>query len=198
MTDLPPSGYPPGYRPPPAKYRPSAAWFVVGIGLVLAAAAVAVGMFVWLLVGFLHTDATVSVDGQPHRVTVGTDGDRMLWTSAAGQSCRVVDLATGQQVPMGRVSGSFTRSDSNGDFTGVQRFDPGSGRLEVTCTPFAGPRDVAGGDTVLIGPMPRIGSFVVGILVAILVPGLLGLAGFVVLMVTGILWSTRQPRPKRT
>ncbi len=78
----------------------------------------------------------------------------------------------------------------------MQRFDPGSGRLEVTCSPFNGPRGVAGGDTVLIGPMPRIGSYVVGILVAILVPGLLGLAGFVVLLVTGILWSTRQPRPR--
>jgi hypothetical protein len=155
---------------------------------------VAVGVFVWLLAGFLDFDAKVPADGRPHHVAVATDGDRMLWTESPDQECQVVDLATGEPIPLRRVGGSFTRSDSDGDLTGARRFAPGSGDLSVTCISPAFHRPDSG--TVVIGPMPHIGSLVAGVLAMILVPGLLGLAGLVILLVNGILWSTRQPRPR--
>ena len=187
-----PSGYPPGFPPRPIKYRPSWAWFVVGGGLIVAAIVVAVALFAWALSGFLDTDATVRADGRAHAVDVGTDGDRMLWLDDATQTCTITDAESGDEITQRPVSGSFDRSDSNGDLQGLAKFDPGSGHLSVTC-------DSAGlgrTESVLIGPMPEVGSFVVGILLGILVPGALGLAGAVVLLVTGILFATRQPRPK--
>lgn len=165
---------------------------MLGTGLVIVAIGIAVGTFIWLLAAFLDFDATIDADGQPHNVTVGTDRDRMLWTDSAAQTCRLIDLDTGEPIPLRHVSGDFSRSDGNGDFEGFLRFDPGSGHLEITCVQTDGSTP----GTVRIGPLPRIGSLVVGILVAIFVPAILGLAGLVIIIVNGILWSTRQPRPK--
>ncbi|MDP2772840.1 MAG: hypothetical protein Q8O61_04710, partial [Nocardioides sp.] len=92
---------------------------------------------------------------------------------------------TGDDVPTRSVSGDFERSDDDGSWTGAFTFDPGSGSVDVTCT---------GGGTVVIGPAPAIGSFVVGLLATILVPLLLGGGGVVVLIVTGVLFATGRPR----
>lgn len=197
MTSAPPpSGYPPGWQPPPKKYRPSAWWFSLGIGLLVAAGLIFVGMMVWLLAGFLDTDAVVRADGEPHQVSVGTDGDRMLWLEEGDEtSCQVIDRGTGEPVEIRTVGGDYQRNDSHGDLSGLYRFSPGSGDLEVTCmgVSFHRADDAA---VVLIGPMPEIDNFVIGILLAIAVPGLLGLAGVIALITTGILYSSREPRPK--
>jgi hypothetical protein len=155
---------------------------------------IGIGIFIWLVAAFLDFDAYVDADGQPHNVTVSTDSERMLWMDSSAQSCRIIDRETGEPIPLHEVSGSFSRSDDRGDFEGLQKFDPGSGHLEVTCVQTDG----SSPGTVLISAAPRIGSLVVGILVAIFVPGILGLAGLVIILVNGILWSTRQPRPKGT
>lgn len=186
-----PSGYPPGYPQRPVKYRPSGWWFAVGGGLIVVAVVVAVIAFVWALSAFLHTDAVVRADGETHRVEVSTDGDRMLWMDH-DQSCEIVDAATGETIALRPVSGSFERLESGEDLEGMYKFDPGSGDLTVTCTTTA----LGQSGNVLIGPMPHIASFVIGILVAIFVPAGLGLAGLVILIVTGVLFTTRQPRPK--
>lgn len=183
-----PSGYPPGQPPLPKRPRPSGWWFVVGSVLVVGAVAVAVGLFVWTLSGFLDTDARVAADGRPHRVTVDTDGDRMLWfEDGSAQACQITDRDTGEQLDLRHVDATYTRSDSDGDWRGFARFDPGSGDLEVTCTPRG---------SVLIGAAPRIGSFVAGLLATILVPMVLGMSGLAILIVTGILFATRPARPK--
>lgn len=185
MTQPPygtPSGYPPGHPPlPPQKKRPGWGWFVLGGGLIVAAAVVGVALFVWLLASFFEADARVSADDRPYVVSVGTDGDRMLWL-ASGQSCEVVDTQTYRPIPQEPMDGTLERSDSDGTRYGDSRFDPGSGRLEVTCT---------GGGTVLVGPAPEVGSFVAGILLTILLPLGLGLLGLVILIVTGVLWAVR-------
>ena len=185
-------GYPPAYPQRPQKYRPSGWWFALGAGLIVVAIGTGVGMFIWLLAGFLDFDATIDADGQPHNVSVGTDGDRMLWTDSTAQTCRLIDLDSGEPIELHKVSGDFSRSDDNGDFEGFLKFSPGSGHLEITCVQTDG----SSPGPVLIGPMPRIGSVVVGLLIAILVPSVLGLAGLVIIVVNGVLWSTRQPRPK--
>jgi hypothetical protein len=188
-----PSGYPPGQQPHPRKTRPSAWWFGLGLALIGAAVVAGVALFVWTLHGFLATDVDIARDGRPHRVEVSTDGDRMLWAPeyASTPACRVVDRATGDEVPLRGAGGDFRRSDGGaGDWRGLWRFDPGSGSLEITCDQ-TGSRPSS---TVEIGPSPRIGSFLLGILATILVPAVLGLSGVVVLIVTGILYSTRPAR----
>lgn len=190
MTQAPPpyGGYP-GYRPPPPKKpRPSWWWFVLGGGLVLAAVVAGIGLFIWTLSSFLETDAEIPADGLAHVVTVGTDGDRILWLEdGVGQTCLVADAETGSAVAQRPLSGTYKRSDSDGSWHGGGRFDPGSGRLAVTCT---------GGGTALVGPAPQFGSFFAGILATILVPLGLGLIGLAILITTGILWAIRPARPK--
>lgn len=183
--------------PRPAKPRPSAWWFAVGGALVLAAIGAGVGLFVWTLSGFLQTDVEVARDGEPHAVEASTDGDLMLWSYDIDSrpSCQVVDRMTGEELELHRPGGTFRRNTGGGgDWIGTGRFDPGSGDLEVTCS-ATGTFSQA---TVEIGPVPRIGSFVVGILATIFVPLLIGLAGIAVLLATGILWSLRPARTGRT
>lgn len=199
MTQLPPPYGPHPAAPGPArphKPRPSAGWFVVGIALILGAAAAAVGLFVWTLSAFLQTDVEVVRDGEPHAVEVSTDGDLMLWAYLyeTRPSCRVVDRVTSEEVELRRPGGEFRREDGGtaGGWVGIWRFDPGSGDLEVTCSAI----DSNPPSKVEIGPAPRISSVVGGILATILVPLLLGLAGVAVLLVTGILWSLRPAQPR--
>ncbi|HET9422909.1 MAG TPA: hypothetical protein VFO49_17345, partial [Nocardioides sp.] len=71
-----PYGAPP---PPPRRRRPSAWWFVLAVGLMIAGIAVGVTVLVLTIKSFTETDATIDADGQPHRISVETDGDRMVW-----------------------------------------------------------------------------------------------------------------------
>ncbi|KQW53537.1 hypothetical protein ASC77_04490 [Nocardioides sp. Root1257] len=184
-----PSGYPPGQPPIPQKYRPSAWWFVLGGGLVVAALLAGIGLFVWTLSAFFQTDASLPADGAAHQVGVGTDGDRLLWRDSAvfDPGCVVVDDATGQEIDLRPVTSQMTKDFGEGEWTAAYRFDPGSGSLEVTCT--------AGGG-VQIGPAPSVAGFVGGIIATIAVPSLLGLFGLATLIVTGIMWASRPARPK--
>jgi hypothetical protein len=153
----------------------------------VAALVIGVLLFVFTLKAVLETDANVSADGRPHSVTVGTDGDRMLWLEEGyGQQCAIVDEETGQPVDTSPTGGDFNRSDGSGEWHGALKFDPGSGHLEVTCTNSEG--------AVLIGPAPQVAGFVGGILAAILVPLLLGGFGVVALIVTTVLFATGAPR----
>lgn len=183
------------FPPPPARQRrPSGWWFVAGGALVVSAIVAFAALFAWTLMGFLETDATLEADGQPHLVSVPTDQDRMLWAdqTVSRPECQIVDTRTDELLELRPVSGTFTRSNgSSGDWTGVSRFDPGSGRLEVTC------QGVHAGAVVEIGPTPALGSFVVGLLATILVPLALGGSGVVVLIVTGVLFATGRSRSDR-
>jgi hypothetical protein len=190
-----PSGYPPGQPPLPPKRRPSGWWFVVGGGLIVLAVAVAIGLFIWTLSAFFETDATVAADGRSHVVTVGTDGQRMLWRDddVFDPRCTILDIETGTEVELRPVTSQFTKDFGEGEWTAAYRFDPGSGRLAVTCAAVRDPDD---GGQVQIGPAPSIGAFVGGLIATIAIPSLLGLFGLAILIVTGILWSTRPARPK--
>ena len=173
--------------PVPEKVRPSWWWFVLGGGLLVAAAASGVGLFVWTLSGFLSTEATVAADGGAQVVEVGTDGERMLWVDEryAEPDCSLVDTATGEPVSdLRETTGDFRRSSGAAEWYGAYVFEPGSGRIEVTCV---GADEVE----VQIGPAPSLGGFGLGVLLTIAVPLVLGGLGLVVLLVTGILWSTR-------
>ena len=190
---VPTPPYGAAWAPPPAKpqrRRPSAWWFALGIGFIVAAVVslvVGILLAVSSIAGFLDVDATIPGDGRPHVVTVPADGERMLWTEfASAQDCRIVDTDSGEEVDQRSVGGDYRREDGSGDWVGITRFDPGSGHLEVTCP--------AGGGRGQIGPAPRISHFVGGLLLVILVPLGLGTIGTISLIVTGILYSTGRPR----
>jgi hypothetical protein len=177
----------PPYGPAPVarRRRPSAWWFVVGGALVVAAVVAGVSLFVLTLGGFLDSDATVRADGRTETVRLDGDERRMLWTDDAhAQQCEVVDAATGEGVKTSPVTGNFTRSEGDDDWTGAATFDAASGTVEVTCT---------GDGTVIVGPAPAIDSFVLGLLATIFVPLFLGGGGLVVLIVTGVLFATGRP-----
>lgn len=182
MTTRPP------YPPNPSKPRPSAAWFALGGVLVLAGAVAGVVLFVRIFSsGFLSIEATVPADGQTHSITVATDGDRFLWEPQHGRAdCVVREGGTGAVVHLEPVDGTFTRSADGDAWQAVARFDPGSGRLSVTCSPDDGPAQ--------IGPALVVEDFVTRIVVVIVVPLLLAGLGLAVLIVTTVLWVTR-PRP---
>ena len=177
--------------PPPARRRrPSAWWFAVGGALVVAAIVAFVALFAWTLSGFLDTDATVDADGKPETVRLDGDERRMLWLQdGETQTCFVTDPDTGDDVATRKVTGDYTRSNGGSGYTGVVTFAPGSGSVELTCS---------GGGTVLVGPAPGIGSFVLGLLATIFVPLFLGGTGVVVLIVTGVLFANGRPRKDPT
>jgi hypothetical protein len=202
-----PSGYPPGQPPLPQKYRPSWVWFLVGAGLIALAAVVGVGLFAWALWPFFSTDARVSADGQPHVVAVGTDGDRMLWRekSVFDPGCRIVDTTTGAEITLRPVTSQLTRDTGDGEFVASYRFDPGSGRIEVTCAGggAAGAPDdtdpdwrMGWGEEVAIGPAPHIGGMLGALAAGVILPGLLALVGLGTLILNGVLWATRPARPR--
>lgn len=102
-------------------------------------------------------------------------------------NCTIVDTADGQVVVQSPVFGATSRSGSDGSWIGSTTFDPGSGDLEVTC-------GTGGGARVQIGPEVSVGGLIGGILLTVLAALVLGGAGLVVLIVTGVLFVTRPPR----
>ena len=183
---LPPGPPPYAVAPPLRRTRPNGWWFVVGGALVVVGVVAGVVLFLSTLSGFLATDARFEAGGT-QEIEVPTDGERMLWVEpGSSKRCRVVDLDTGRPVATHPVGGDLRRSDPSGEWVGTLRFDPGSGRLSVTCPHAVG--------EVLVGPAPSVGGFVGGLLLTVLVPLVLGGAGLVVLVLTGVLWATRPPR----
>ena len=204
MSQPPPSypvtsGYPLGHPPLPQKYRPSWVWFLIGAAMVVVAALLGIALFVWALWPFFSTDARVPVDGRPHLVSVDTDGDRLLWRveDLFDPLCTVVDAQTGSEMDLRPVTSQLTRDTGDGEYVAAYRFDPGSGRLEVTCGADADADWFVGwGNDVAIGPAPQVGSIAIALLALVVGPGLLGLLGLATILVTGILWATRPARPK--
>jgi hypothetical protein len=178
----------PTYGPAPVrkKYRPRARWFVVGGALIVLAIAVFVGALVLVLRPLAQEDAVVVADGRPVTVDVPAGEERALFTrDLEPADCTVTD-ADGAAVRLRSVSGDFTYNE----WTARQRFDTGAGDVVLDCT-----SDVAGAE-VRVAQVPSTGAFVGGLVAAILGPIALGLAGFVILVVTGILYAVRPPRPR--
>ncbi len=181
----PPSGPP---APPPG-YRPRPRWFVVGALLIVLAAAT-FGGGLWLVLGpLLREDAVITAGEGPVEVDLPAGEERALFTrDGEPVSCTATDV-DGEPVELRRVSADFT----TGDWTADLRFDTGAGDVTFDCAspPAAGPAS-----EVRIGRVPSMRAFVGGLLVAVLGPIVLGLAGLVVLVVTGILYVVRPPRPR--
>ena len=180
----PPNQAPP-YGAAPVKYRPRARWFVIGAGLVLAAVALFAAALVAILGPLFHEDA-VFASAEPHTINVPAHSERALYSDGeGGLTCSAVD-GTGAALPLRLVTGSFTVNQ----WTAVFRFDTGDGEVTIDCS--------LTGDSsqVRVGELPSTGTFVVGLVVGILGPLVLGLAGGLILVITFVRYLTRQPRPK--
>ncbi|WP_139981964.1 hypothetical protein [Nocardioides litoris] len=181
----PPYAAPP--QPPAGKPRPRARWFGVGVLLlVLAAASLAGGLFL-ALAPLAQEDAVVTVGQGPVMVEVPPGEERALFTEDGRQvSCTATD-ADGATVELRPVSSTTTVNE----WTARERFDTGAGDVVLDCTASGNGTDAR----VRIGEVPSGDRIAAGLVLAIGGSTVLGLAGLVVLVVTGVLWLTRPARP---
>ncbi|QSR27338.1 hypothetical protein CFH99_17085 [Nocardioides aromaticivorans] len=171
------------YPPPLRKASRTGIW--IGVGLMVAAVAVAVvaGVLVWrLLAGEVEV---IDADGTPHEVTLPADETYGTWVEPARPAtCRVVD-AEGGEVTLERPDGTYEVNQWDAD----RSFETGSGTLTVTCTPGAD----AAGTEVRLGPLPSIPGLVGLVFGGVCLGMLLGTAGLVVIVVTVVRRSRLSP-----
>lgn len=178
----PPYGVPPVHQ----KYRPRARWFVVGVALLVLAGVVFVGGLFLVLRPLSQEDAIVAAGEGPVTLDVPAGEERAIYRrDGEPVTCTVTD-ADGEEQEVRGVSGSFTYNE----WTADRRFDTGAGDVVVECT-----SSVEGAEA-RIAQLPSTATFVVGLLVAVLGPIVLGFAGLVTLVVTGILYAVRPARPR--
>jgi len=150
---------------------------VVGLGLGAAT-------LVLTIKGFTDIDAHVNADGRPHQVSVDDSQTYLLWGRPSDPSdCVVRDGQTGGSlVRVGLGSTSYTR----GSWEGLDTIEPIGESVEITCSE-------AGGD-LEIGEKPSLRTFAGGLALGVGIPIVLGGAGFVMLLIIGILFATGAPR----
>jgi hypothetical protein len=156
---------------------------VVG-GVLLVLAPVVFALSLWLTLRPLaQEDAVVPADGSTTQVSLPAGEERALYREIGSAArCEITD-GSGKTLDQRPVSGDFTYNE----WRAVSRFDTGDGDLSFTCDGFPDGR-------VRVGGLPTTEGFVSGLLIGILVPLALGIAGLVVLVVTGILFATGRPR----
>jgi len=181
------------YSTSPRKPRPRVLWFVVG-GVLLLLAPVVFGLGMYFALGpLVHTDGVFEADGRPHHLSLPAHERRAIFVEPSTfADCDVTD-GSGDRVSLRHPSGKYTYNDWMAD----QTFDTRDGDLTFVCfaaDPLSGTFDDPG--SVWIGRIPSAGAMLGGIALAFIGPMLLGLAGLLVLVVTGILFATRPPRAK--
>ena len=97
-------------------------------------------------------------------------------------TCSAID-GTGAALPLRRVTGTFTFNE----WQAVFRFETGDGEVTLDCS------QPGGSAQVRVGELPSTTTFVLGLLVAILGPVVLGLTGGVILVITFIRYLSRPP-----
>ena len=171
--------------------RPPSWWWLTGpVLLIVASVVVFVAMIVWTIGDVADVDAQVPVDGEPHAVTVGTDGDRMLLGQVGDQPCTIRDDqgATIEQEP---IFGDFSMSRQGEEYSGLTRFDPGDGRIEITCPQQPGMPS----QQVLVTEAVDVGGFVARVFGTILIPMVIGGIGVLWAIVLVVLMVTRRQTP---
>lgn len=170
-----------------ARRRPSVWWFSLPV-LLLVASALSFGLLLWGSVqSGLRTDAEVPLDGRPHEVSVPADEERTVFVARrdADPACRFVDAASGEELDLGAVSGTFTRSNGQDEWRALWTLAPSSGTVLATC-------EGEGTTPVQLAPPVDVGRFVGGIMAAVLVPMALGGLALLSLVVLGVLFLTRR------
>lgn len=190
-------GYP-AYQPPggyqrPPKKRPRAIWFAVGGLLMVAGIAIGVALFVTAYTSATAEDGVITANGQPATINAPAGEKRMLFVPSGERppSCTLVD-GTGTKLLVRAIFNDSTLSTGGTDWNGFSQVDSsGDGRITITCNPTT----TGDGSQVQVRmgapiDVKDLGGRVLGGFAALV---LLGGAGFVVLLVTTILWFSRKP-----
>jgi len=186
----PPQPYAP-YAASGPKLRPSALWF--GLGAVMMLLGIVFGMLVISTAVGAATaeDGVISANGQAAAIASPANRSRMLFVQS-GHTPPDCDLVDGHGLALlkrtivdtiilttgGQEWRAFTQIDSSGD-----------GAITITCRPVT--NDVA---QVRVGQPVDPASLGGAVLAGTGTILVLGGAGFVVLLVTTILWFIRKPR----
>lgn len=184
---------PPGHvaAPLPEKKRPRVLWFVVGALLMVLGIAVGVTVIVLGVKKVTVTDAIFSADGSAHAVNAPSGERRMVFTPAgtAVPSCTFVD-SSGTTLLTRAIFGQATVTTGGTEWRAFASIDSsGDGKVSATCAhPGGAQSQVRMGAPVTV---EGLGGAIIGGVAALL--GLGGL-GFLVLLVTTILWISRKPR----
>ncbi len=171
--------------------RPPSWWWLTGpVVLIIGSVAVFIAMIVWTVSDVATIDARVPIDGEPHSYTVPASSDRMLLADPAvvGQPCVVRD-SEGTTIEQEPLLGEFTMTRDGRQWSGLTRFDPGDGRIVVTCPRSGAPTT---SEEVVIAKAVDVGSFVARIFGTILIPMVIGGAGLLWGIVLVVLIVTRR------
>ncbi len=158
--------------------------------LLLLAAVVVFAVGLWQTIsGATATDAVVDATRTPVQVEVEADTERMLYVPEGqfGAGCEITD-ASGTPLTLSPAGATTTVTTEGRTWRGVATFTSPSSQITVDC------RGSQPGSQVRVGA-PLGAGFAAGLVVTILVPLVLGLAGVAVLVTTAVLWFTRTPGP---
>ncbi len=187
MSQTPPpyAAPPPPYAaPPPRRKRPRKIWFLIGAALIVLAPLIFVGALFSVLRPLTQEDAVFSAGETPVQVDLPAGDERALFsTDGNAVVCTATD-GSGQDLPLRGVSGEFTFNE----WTAVARFDTGDGDVTFECD------DLAAGTEIRIAQLPSTGVFVAGIVIGVVAPLVLGLVGFLMLIITAVLYASGAPR----
>jgi hypothetical protein len=185
MPYQPPSAYPSPYQPQPAaKRRPSWVWFLVGGIFMFAGAVLAVVTLAQFGIDVDRDDALFKAKGT-HVVNVPEHTRRgiFLVPTEPIPHCTVTH-ADGTSIDLEPPASRFDTDEWEAELV----FDTGDGTLRFRCRGAAD-------SMIRIGVVPERDDYVrVGIL-GVAVPFALGGIGFLVVLINGILWYIRRPRP---
>jgi hypothetical protein len=175
-----PSAYPPA---PVVKKRPSWLWFVGGGLMMVAALVIAALTFIPLGLDIRRDDGVFPASGT-HAVTVPAGAERAVFIRD-GDPVPRCNVSDGSGTPL-----QFRSPDSRftyNDWVAVWVFDTGDGSLRVHCA-----RDQVG--EVRIAQIPSDGDLARAVVLGFVVPLVVGGIGFLMVLVTGILFFTRRRR----
>lgn len=175
---------------PPRKPKPRAIWWLLPVGLFLAAIAVGVGGIVAGASGFVDTEASAPMDEAPHELTLDSAERKTLWVpEGTSGSCRISD-EDGTEVQLDPFNGEANRALGGGSYRAQYTFDPATSSIVVQCrmTDGFGEREVQ------IGPEVEVGKTLGAVLLGVFGGGLLGLLALVAAIVLGIKTAQGAPR----
>lgn len=178
-----PGGPAPGLAAGPARPRPGRAGIWVGIALLVAAVVGPLIIALTIVIPAWDLDRrSVPADGALHGVVLPANADYAIYTanseylSQRDPACAAVDGA-GAEVELRPLAGTTTV----GGWKVLRRFDTGSGTVVVTCESPEGVRQ-----NVEVGKYPRFGPMIGAIFGALALGGVLGLSGFLCVLVTAV------------
>ena len=190
MSEPPPQPYSP-YAASAPKRRPRALWFALGAVMMLLGLVIGMVVIMTALRAATVEDGVITANGQAAAIASPANRSRMLFVQSGHTppDCDLVD-GSGEALLKRTIVETITITTGGQEWRAFTQIDSsGDGAITITCRPVT--NDVA---QVRVGQpvdTASLGGAVLAGAGAILA---LGGAGFVILLITAILWITRRPR----